>query len=332
MATIELKSSQFRRERETSWRELEHLIDRLDKEGPAHMAPEDLCRLPVLYRSALSAQSVAHAISLDRALLTYLDALAARAYLAVYAERSNVLDRVARFFSHTFPRAVSALRWHILAAFATLMLGVATGLSLTLAEPEWFYAFVSDALAQGRSPAASDEILLNAIYDRPPVLETLVRFASFLFTHNAGIGLLAFGLGIVLGIPTLLLMLINGLMLGSFIALYADRGLGVDFLAWLSVHGTTEILAIALCGGAGLSLGAAVVFPGRHGRLASLADRGRQAAVVVLGAALLFFLAALLEGFVRQLVVDTTDRFLIGWSAFAVTLSYLVIRARARPA
>lgn len=330
MATVELKSSQFRREREASWRELERLIERLDKDGPGRMTPEDLCRLPVLYRSALSSQSVAHAISLDRSLLTYLDALAARAYLAVYAEQSNALHRVGRFFSHSFPRAVAALRWHILAAFGALLLGVLTGLALTLAEADWFYAFVSDDLAQGRSPAASTHTLREAIYGRPPVYETLTSFASFLFTHNAGIGLMSFGLGIALGVPTILLMFINGLMLGAFVALYTDRGLGIDFLAWLSVHGTTELLAIALCGGAGLSLATAVVFPGRHGRLASLAERGRQAATVVLGAVLLFFCAALLEGFARQLVVDATGRLLIGWATFVGILAYLVLRARDR--
>jgi hypothetical protein len=45
---------------------------------------------------------------------------------------------------------------------------------------------------------------------------------------------------------------------------------------------------ILLCGGLGLVLAQAVVFPGRHTRLRNLALRGREAGVVMIGAVLLF--------------------------------------------
>ena len=74
-----LKSVEFRRERQPAWRELEEILDLVDKKGLKALSEEQLYRLPTLYRGAVSSLSVARAISLDRALIGYLDNLAARA-------------------------------------------------------------------------------------------------------------------------------------------------------------------------------------------------------------------------------------------------------------
>ena len=76
------------------------------------------------------------------------------------------------------------------------------------------------------------------------------------------VGLLCFGLGFALGVPTLILLLYNGLTIGAFLALHVERGLGIEFMGWLSIHGVTEILAVLLCGAAGLVVAEKIVFPG----------------------------------------------------------------------
>ena len=53
---------------------------------------DELERLPILYRAALSSLSVARTIALDRNLLLYLENLALRAYLAVYGPRVSPLE------------------------------------------------------------------------------------------------------------------------------------------------------------------------------------------------------------------------------------------------
>ena len=67
------------------------------------LTPEDLERLPLLYRSALSSLSVARAIALDRYLLLYLEDLALRAYLVVYGPRSGLLEGCGDFSAGVFP-------------------------------------------------------------------------------------------------------------------------------------------------------------------------------------------------------------------------------------
>jgi uncharacterized membrane protein SpoIIM required for sporulation len=130
----------------------------------------------------------------------------------------------------------------------------------------------------------------------------------YLFTHNARVGMLCAALGFAAGVPVMLLLFTNGLLLGAFAALYQDRGLGIEFWAWILPHGVTELLAVVLCGAAGLAVGESLLFPGRHTRLVNLGRRGREAGVVVLGAVLMLLLAGLVEGIFRQTVHDVFVR------------------------
>ena len=76
MAEIILKSFQFRREREASWRELEAILRKVERRSARVLSPQELMRLPTLYRAVLSSLSVARSISLDQGLLAYLENLA----------------------------------------------------------------------------------------------------------------------------------------------------------------------------------------------------------------------------------------------------------------
>ena len=331
MAEPKLKSYEFRREREAGWRELEQLLARADSRGIQSLSPAELFRLPNLYRATISSLSVARNITLDRNVLVYLESLAARAYFFVYGARGTLWAGIARFFARQFPQAVREGRWHLLGATFAMALGVAVGFLLTLGNADWFYTFVGDEMAGGRTPVSTTDSLRDALYsDGGNMLESLYLFATFLFTHNAQIGMLAFALGFALGVPVFLLLFYNGLTIGAFAALYASRGLTVEFLAWLSIHGTTELLAVLLCGGAGLSLGAAFAFPGRLSRLESLAQKGRKAGAIAIGAVAMLFVAAVLEGFGRQLILAVQLRYLIGGTALTLWLAYFALAGRDR--
>lgn len=327
MEGFELKSSQFRRERERSWRELERLIQRCEKEGVRRLGPGDLARLPSLYRSAVSSLSVARAISLDKSLLDYLENLVGRGYLTVYGTKRSVAQTVLRFVGHGFPSTVRAHAVHLAASAVILLLGIVCGFLLTREDPEWYFAFVPAEYTAERTPAASDETLRSVLYfeeeeGRGRLASLLNVFASFLFTHNAKIGILAFALGFAAGVPTTFLLFVNGGSLGAMAALYHSRGLGAEFWAWVLPHGVTELGAVCLCGAAGLAIGMTLLFPGRHTRLDAMAQRGRRVAMIVIGSLALFFVAALIEGFFRQLVHDVTARWslagisLVAWSAY----------------
>jgi uncharacterized membrane protein SpoIIM required for sporulation len=315
-----LKSQRFRQEREADWRRLERLIGKVEKGGIADLSDEDILAAPVLYRSALSALSVARATSLDRGLIDYLETLCARSYFFVYGARETLWGQLAGFFRETWPRAVKGLWRETLASFALLMAGALIAAWLVSHEADWYYAFMPKAMAGGRDPAASTQALRDTLFSGGK--DGLSFFATFLFTHNAQIAILAFALGFALCLPTAALVLYNGATLGAFFTLFASRGLGVEAGGWLLIHGVTELFAVVLSGAAGLRIGWAVAFPGEDRRLDAIAHAGRHAAAVMGGVVVMLFLAGLLEGFGRQLITDTPARYAVAiatavmWGAY----------------
>ncbi len=317
-ATSTLRSYAFRSEREPHWLELEELVERVSKKGVGVLSAPELARLPVLYRSALSSLSVARSISLDKNLVEYLESLCARSYLCVYGNKRHLREALVSYFFVSLPRAVRALKWPLLISAGCMVLGVITAYLLVAQDSDFFYTFVPNDYAGGRTPAASTEFLRSALYDNDHDTSHLSEFAGFLFSHNARIGMMAFALGFAFGIPVLYLMFTNGLTLGAFLALYGDRGLGLDLWAWLLPHGVTELFAVVLCGAGGLVLANALIFPGRHRRLQNLAIGGRVAGTAVLGAVIMFFIAGLIEGVFRQTVTSVPWR----WTVVGITATF----------
>jgi uncharacterized membrane protein SpoIIM required for sporulation len=318
-----VKSVDFRRERETTWQELEALVARVESHGIRSLSAVDVSRLPVLYRATLSSLSVARAISLDANVLGYLESLGERAYFAVYATKTHPLETLRAFALERFPAAVRGMRRQVALSALLLMLGIATGMLLTQTDSNRFYILVSEDYAQGRGPSATTEELRSVLYKKDATADWLTAFAMFLFSHNAGLGIAAFALGFAAGVPTLLLLFANGLTLGAFVALYTERGLGLEFWAWVLPHGVTELLAIVLCGAAGLVVADSLLFPGRHTRLENLTSRGREAGLVVMGSVVLFLLAGLIEGIFRQSVTWVPLRLALALvSAVAWTLYF----------
>jgi uncharacterized membrane protein SpoIIM required for sporulation len=328
-----LRSSEFRRGREESWRELEALIGRAERRGVRALSAEELQRLPLLYRSTLSSLSVARSIALDRNLLLYLENLTLRSFLCVYGPRTSVLEGLLDFFRQGFPSAVRTVRWHFALALICLLVGVIAGFWLTLVDEGWFSALVPSALASGRGPSSTRTSLLDdeIFAPWPGPAQAFVAMSNVLFQHNTMVGILTFSLGVAAGVPTVLLLLYQGLGFGAFMALHYNRGLLGDFIGWVAIHGVTEFGAILLCGAAGLAIADRILFPGRYGRVESLALNGRMAAQVAIGAMLLFFGAGILEGGFRQLVASTPLRLLIGAATGLAWSLYFMRAGRGSP-
>ena len=327
MAELALKSHRFRLEREADWRRLEALLARVERSSAAALTYDEMVALPGLYRSALSSLSVARAISLDRSVVDYLEALCARAYFFVYGTRSTLSQRLSGFFTRAWPAAVKGLWRQTAIAGALLMIGVLVGYLLTLNDPDWFFSFVSRDLAAGRDPSATTQALRATLYDGGGK-QGLSLLATFLFTHNAQIALFAFALGFAFCVPTALLAAYNGCMIGAFIALYVQHGLGFELIGWLMIHGVTELFAVTLAAAAGFKIGWTVAFPGERSRVDALADAGRQAATVMAGVVVMLFVAGLLEGFARQLVTNDIARYAIALASLAVWGAYFYFPRR----
>jgi uncharacterized membrane protein SpoIIM required for sporulation len=330
MQELKLKSQQFRNEREQDWRRLEELLHKAEGGSAARLSDDEILALPVLYRTALSSLSVARAISLDQSLIEYLESLCVRAYFFVYGPRKTLRERLGRFFAAFWPDSVQQLWRETLVSTLLTALGLFAGYALTMADSSWFFSFVPQGLAGGRDPAASVETLRESLQGTETA-QGLTFFATALFTHNAQIAILAFALGFAFCLPTVLLLLYNGLTVGTMFAVFARAGLGVDFAAWLLIHGVTELFAIILAGAAGLHIGWRLAFPGELARADAMAKAGATAATVMGGVVLMLALAGLLEGFGRQLIPDTLARYGVAAVTAAIWFSYFYMRRRDEP-
>ncbi len=324
-----MKSVEFRREREATWAELESMIAAADAKGLRSLGADRLARLPHLYRATLSSLSVARSISLDRALVEYLESLVGRAYFVVYGTRQHVRTQLADFFAWRIPATIRKAKWHILVAVVISLAGFVAAYSLTSRDSDYYYSFMGEG-AQGRTPASTTAELRDGIYHQEGVSSFLTTFAASLFDHNSRVAILAFALGFIAGLPTLLLLFYNGLTIGAFVALYTSRGLGVDIWGWLLPHGVTELTAIMLAGAGGLMLGQALVFSGAQPRLDALRERGRPAAILVIAAVMMLFCAGMIEGIFRQTVTDLHVRYAVAAVTAIFWIWYFGVCGRSR--
>ncbi len=324
-----LRSDRFRLERETDWRRLEAIVEALEKNRLRRISDDDLLALPVLYRQAASSLAVARETSLDAATLAYLESLVRRAWFQVYGPRTSLGAWLRRFLGGGWSAAVRAIWLEVCIALAAMIAGTAAGWLLVARDSDWYYALVGSEMAQGRGPGAGREALAESLAGAESG-QGLTMFAAYLFSNNAGVTIMAFALGFAFGIPTLLLLVYNMTVLGAMLWVFADAGLGWEFAAWISIHGTTEMFAILLGGAAGLHVGRSMAFPGDRSVLAAASDAGRRAAQVMAGAVLMLVCAGLLEGYGRQLVVDPLARASIGGGMLLFWLVYFVL-LRGRP-
>lgn len=329
MAPLQLKSARFRQEREHDWSRLSGLLEKVEAGGARSLTDEQLLAIPVLYRSALSSLSVARATSLDQGLIDYLEGLCARAYFLVYGTRPWLGQRVAHFFTTGWSNAVRAIWKETLASALITIFAAVVGYMLVTQNPDLFFSFVSPDMSQGRDPTATYKTLHDGLYDGGPTKE-LGRFAAQLFQHNAQISLFCFALGFAFCVPTAMLLIQNGAMLGAMLAVFSAKGLGWNFAGWLMIHGVTELFAIILAGGAGFRIGLAVAFPGDRTRLDAASEAGRASGGAMAGVVLMLLIAGVLEGFGRQMITSDVARYAIGIGSGVFWLSYFYIPRRAK--
>jgi uncharacterized membrane protein SpoIIM required for sporulation len=325
-----VNATRFRKAHEADWARLDELVTRMEKHSIRWLSDDDLLALPGLYRTTISSLSVARDTSLDRALIAYLEQLCTRAYFQIYGVQTPAHRQIARFFAHGWPEAVRAL-WRETLICVLLTAGAAILAYLLIRnDPSWFYSMIPEGLTEGRDPSASAGFLRSTLYDKHQ--DFLMVFATFLFTHNAQIAIFAFALGFAFGVPSLLLIIYNGLMLGAILEVFAAKGLGENIAAWLMIHGTTEIFAICIAGAAGLRIGTAIAFPGADSRMVAAVKAGRISATAMIGVVVMLAVAGLLEGVGRQTVNSDGLRAAIGVSVLAGWLIYFYAWRPRKPA
>jgi uncharacterized membrane protein SpoIIM required for sporulation len=146
--------------------------------------------------------------------------------------------------------------------------------------------------------------------------------ASAITTNNLTVAFTMFASGITV-IGPVWLSLFNGLLLGVVGAATWHAGMAISLWSFVAPHGSLELPAIFIAGGAGLDIARALLFPGMLPRREALTRAGGRASRLVLGTLPLLLVAGTIEGFFSPTDAPVAMKFALGGSLFAALLAYL---------
>lgn len=245
----------------------------------------------------------------------YLNGLASRIYLGIYQNKREQGSRIWRFWKRELPLTVR--RYHRELLYAFLIFGVfAIVGAFSAAHDE---TFVRGILGDDYVEMTEDNIAKGdpfGVYKNRDQLSMFMGIAL----NNIKLSFTVFAAGFLVSIGTVWLLFRNGIMLGAFQYYFFAKGLGLQSVLVIWIHGTLEISAIIIAGAAGLIVGNSILFPGTHSRMDSLRSGAKNGLKLMIGLVPVFIMAALLEGFVTRYA--SMPRFL---SAFILLASLFFI-------
>lgn len=226
----------------------------------------------------------------------YLNQLAARYFIDIYQYRKREKGRFMRFWKSELPLIMYKHRKQMLYSFLFMFAGVLLGIFSQQQDSD----FANLILSSGYVNQTIENIESG---DPMAIYKSQEEGSMFLFisTNNIKVAFIAFIYGIFCSIGTVFVLFSNGVMLGVFQYFFYEHGLlGTSALSiWL--HGTLEISAIIIAGGAGLTLGNSLLFPGSYKRRDSLLRAAKDALKIIVGLVPVFMVAAFIESFWTRL-------------------------------
>jgi uncharacterized membrane protein SpoIIM required for sporulation len=261
-----------------------------------------VAELPDLYRHACSLLARLESRGDSPRRLTRLRRLASDAHGILYrgldARREGAVGRATRLLLHDSPRAIRE-EWRLLVLLLAAFYGTALAASAAVSRDlgAAFSLFdvgaVTNEIQQLVATEAGEPFRGNFTFG----LGESPAAAGQIMIHNMGMGVLCFASALV---PPLYawLLLQNGLMLGTYLAVagHWDQAGAVSTILWC--HGTIELQALVLAATAGLVLVRAFVAPGAWTRGHALRLAARRSWVLLAPVFPLLFVSGLIEGFV----------------------------------
>ena len=301
------------KQRSADWERLRELLAKAKMHGLHSLSERELNELPGYYRKTLADLSLLRTTGSDPSLQQGLNQLCNAAHTLIYAKvATKSQSSPLSYLAQELPRCVRRRAGYIWAA---------TAISLLFAVLGWIHAGNDDSIPEtvlgpqmvGRIQAslqyAEQQADLGLAAQIP--VEDRNAMAVLLTINNIGVAVRAFIFGIIAAVPTLIILGFNGYMLGVIGFIYFNTTPGVDvnlplyFVAGIAPHGSIELPAIFIAGGAGMLLGFSWIFPGQRPRGEALRVAASDAGKLVVTCALTLVVAGAIEGFITPLMPPT---------------------------
>jgi uncharacterized membrane protein SpoIIM required for sporulation len=225
----------------------------------------------------------------------YLNTLTGKIHQQIYKNKREDSKRLLTFWVNELPELCFQMRRQMLYSLLVTLMATLIGVISTLGDDTFSRMIMGDNYV--------NMTLENIKHGDPTGVYAkggqLDMFFMITF-NNIRVSFMAFAAGIFCSVGTGYLLFQNGIMLGSFFTLFYQHKLLNDSISVVMLHGTLEISAIVIAGGAGLRMGNSILFPGTFSRLDSFIRGARDGLKVVMGLMPIFIVAGFIESFVTR--------------------------------
>jgi uncharacterized membrane protein SpoIIM required for sporulation len=281
---------------------------------------------PRRYRELTQDLNTAKVYGFDPLILERLNYLVLEGNQILYGERPFSLRGIGTFVCETFPRTVRS-QWRLLALSMAIFYGLGLFFGFFCVRyPRMVYEIIGPELVDN----------LKTMYDpqsshflTPRGVRAEADMFGFYIYNNISIAFRTFAGGILGGIGSLLLLGVNGIVLGVSTALIINLGFGSTFFPFVIGHSSFELTALVLSAQGGLLLGYRLFVTRGLTRSASIKAAGKTAVPLIGGSALMLFIAAIIEAFwSSRHVLSPAPRYAAGAAGWALLLFYFLFAGR----
>jgi uncharacterized membrane protein SpoIIM required for sporulation len=307
-----MRERQFIAQNKEKWKAFETLLQSKDKD------PE---RLGELFVQITDDLSYARTFYPNRSVRVYLNKLAQQVFHELYQIKAKKKNRLQVFLLDEIPSAVFHARKELLLSLILFVVSMGIGVFSAINDPDFAKSILSEQyVAMTESNIEKDDPM--AVYKG----DNQFFVFTYIAQNNLSIDVRTFVSGLFFGIWTIIMLVYNGIMVGAFQYFFIERNLFVESFLTIWMHGTLELSAAVVAGGAGLILGRGIVFPGTYSRLQSLIIAAKEGLKIFLIAIVMTTFAAFIESFVtRYTEIHDFIRFLWILLCFAFVIGYFMV-------
>jgi uncharacterized membrane protein SpoIIM required for sporulation len=307
-----MKETRFIAQNKEKWLESETLLTSPVKD------PEKLSNL---FTQVVDDLSYSRTYYQNRSVRVYLNKIAREYFSIIYSNRKEKKNQFRLFWMDELPQIILFSKKQMLISLIVFLLAACIGVFSSMKDPQ----FASTILGESYVSMTKENIEKGdpmAVYKKGHQVD---MFLGITF-NNLVVAFRTYVFGVFLAIGTLAILLYNGIMVGCFQFFFIERGLAAESALTIWLHGTLEISSIILAGGAGLTLGSGLIFPGTYSRLQAFQLSAMRSLKLMLGITPIFVLAAIIESFLtRYTEVPDILRFFLIFLSAAFIIGYFVV-------
>ncbi len=225
----------------------------------------------------------------------YLNALSGKFHQLIYKNKKEKGSRFITFWKYEVPLTVYEHHKEILYSLIFFTIAVIIGVFSSVKDD----TFVRLILGDGYVNQTIENINSG---DPMAIYKSGGSGSSFLMItlNNLMVSFKAFVYGIFFSIGTVYILFQNGVMLGAFQYFFFAKHVFFDSVMSIWIHGTLEISATIIEGGAGLALGNSILFPKTFSRINSFKKGATDGLKILVGLIPVYIIAGFLEGYVTR--------------------------------